>query len=127
MGHPARQRATYNRHGGVRHLFGGLDLASGQVFYRIRDHKRWQEFLDFLRQLRRRFPHGRLYVICDNFGPHKKAEVRAWCATHDVELVYTPHERILAELDRVRIHCAALLRPRRHRPPQPHRAKPRPR
>lgn len=90
IGQPARQRATYSRHGGVRHLFGGLDLASGQMFYRIRDHKRWQEFLDFLRQLRRRFPHGRLYLVCDNFGPHKKAEVATWCVAHEVELVYTP-------------------------------------
>src|SRR5690606_4686340 len=32
---PARLRATYNRYGGVRHMFAGLDLASGQLFYRL--------------------------------------------------------------------------------------------
>jgi hypothetical protein len=33
-GRPARQRATYTRTAGVRHMFGALELASGQMFYR---------------------------------------------------------------------------------------------
>jgi RHS repeat-associated protein len=33
-GLPAWLRATYNRTGGVRHMFAALDLASGQMFYR---------------------------------------------------------------------------------------------
>ena len=71
-------------------MFAALDLASGEMFYRIRDRKRSIEFLDFLRQLRRRFPTGRLYVVLDNYSSHKKAEVRDWCAANDVELVFTP-------------------------------------
>lgn len=90
IGRPARLRATYNRYGGVRHMIAGLDLASGQLFYRLRDRKRSSEFLEFLRQLRRRFPVGRLHVVCDNFSPHRKATVAAWCAANDVELVFTP-------------------------------------
>ena len=35
-------------------------------------------------------PAGKLHVICDNFSPHKKAEVVAWCRANDVELVFTP-------------------------------------
>jgi transposase len=89
-GRPRRRRATYTRTGGVRHMFAALDLASGQLFYRFRDRKRWQEFLGFLRQLRARFPTERLYVVCDNFSPHKKQQVIDWCANHDVELVFTP-------------------------------------
>jgi transposase len=89
-GRPARLRATYHRYGGVRHMLAGLDLASGQMFYRLRDRKRWQEFLAFLRQLRTRFPTGPLYIVCDNFSPHRKAEVQDWCAGHEVELVFTP-------------------------------------
>jgi transposase len=89
-GKPKRLRATYTRTAGVRHMFAALDLASGQMFYRIRDRKRWSEFLDFLRQLRRRFPTGRLYIVLDNYGSHKKAQVRDWCAANDVELVFTP-------------------------------------
>ena len=88
--HPARLRATFNRTGGVRHMFAALDLATGQMFYRFRDRKRWQEFLAFLKQLRARFPTGKLYIVCDNFSPHKKAEVIAWCQANDMELVFTP-------------------------------------
>jgi transposase len=40
--------------------------------------------------LRRRFPVGKLYLICDNFGPHGKTEVVDWCTSHGIELVYTP-------------------------------------
>ncbi len=87
---PNRLRATFTRTAGVRHMFAALDLATGQMFYRFRDRKRWPEFGDFCKQLRRRFPTGKLYVICDNYGPHKKAEVTRWCADHDIELVYTP-------------------------------------
>lgn len=87
---PTRLRATYTRTAGVRHMIAALDLASGQLFYRFRDRKRWQEYLAFLRQLRTRFPTGRLFVVCDNFSPHRKDEVTDWCATHDVELVFTP-------------------------------------
>jgi transposase len=74
----------------VRHTFAALDLASGQLFHRLRDRKHSQEFLEFLRQLRRRFPTGRLHVVCDNFSPHRKATVLAWCTGHDIELVFTP-------------------------------------
>jgi hypothetical protein len=89
-GQPARQRATYTRTARIRHMFAALDLASGERFYRFRDHKRWPQFLDFCKQLRRRFPTGKLYLVCDNYGPHAKAEVTAWCATNNIELVYTP-------------------------------------
>ena len=89
-GQPARLRATYNRHAGVRQMSAALDLASGQMFYRFRDRKRWPQFLDFCKQLRRRFPTGKLCLICDNYKPHAKAEVTDWCAAHGIELVYTP-------------------------------------
>ncbi|MFR9753743.1 hypothetical protein ACL02S_22280 [Nocardia sp. 004] len=69
-------RATYQRTQGVRHLLGALDLATGKLHYRIRDRKRWQEFLSLLKSLQARWPGDRLYVIVDNFSPHKLAEVR---------------------------------------------------
>jgi transposase len=31
-----------------------------------------------------------LYVVCDNYSPHKHPEVRAWVAANDVELVFLP-------------------------------------
>jgi transposase len=89
-GRPTRLRATFNRTGGVRHMLAALDLASGQVFYRFRDRKRWREFLSFCKQLRARFPIGKLYLICDNYGPHKKDQVQDWCQAHGIERVFTP-------------------------------------
>lgn len=88
--HPRRLRATYRRTQGVRHLLGALDLATGKLHYRIRDRKRWQEFLSLLKSLRARWPGERLYLIADNFGPHKHPEVRTWAAANNVELVYLP-------------------------------------
>jgi transposase len=89
-GHPARLRATCHRDGGVRHMLAALDLATGKITYRIREHKRHQEFLTFLKLLRQRWPGQRLYVICDNFSPHKHADVTSWAAAHDVELTFLP-------------------------------------
>jgi transposase len=89
-GHPARLRATYRRTGGVRHMIAALDLATGQIIYRIRERKRWQEFLSFLKLLRERWPGQRLYVIVDNFSPHKHLQVTGWAAASGVELVFLP-------------------------------------
>jgi len=89
-GHPARLRATYHRNDGVRHLLGALDLATGRLYYRIRGRKRWCEFLSFLKSLRGRWPGERLYVVLDNYSPHKHPQVRAWAAANDVELVFLP-------------------------------------
>ncbi len=75
---------------GGQHLFAALDLATGKITYRIRDRKRWRESLTFLKQLRRRWPGQRLYLILDNYGPHKRPEVLNWTATTNIELVFTP-------------------------------------
>ncbi len=90
-GHPARLRATYRRTGGVRHMLAALDLGSGQMTYRIRDRKRWREFLAFLKLLRARWSGQKLYlVVVDNFSPHKHPKVTSWAAEHNVELVFLP-------------------------------------
>jgi transposase len=89
-GHPARLRATYRRTGGVRHMIAALDLGTGQMIYRIRERKRWRELLSFLKLLRRRWPGQKLYVIMDNFSPHKHTQITDWAAAHDVELVFLP-------------------------------------
>ncbi|MBB4906273.1 helix-turn-helix domain-containing protein [Actinophytocola algeriensis] len=44
------------RAGGVMHMLAALDLATGKIFYRIRDRKRHREFLGFLKTLRARCP-----------------------------------------------------------------------
>lgn len=86
---PRRLRATYTRTQGVRHMFGALDLATGEIIWRIKERKRWREFLSFLKVVRLRYT-DRLYIVCDNFSPHLKDEVATWCAANDVELVFVP-------------------------------------
>jgi transposase len=84
-----RLRATDTRTDGVMHMLAGLDLATGK-FYRIRSRKRSLEFLDLLRVLRRWWSGEKLYVVCDNFSPHRHPRVRSWCTAHEVELVFLP-------------------------------------
>ncbi|MEU4680932.1 hypothetical protein [Micromonospora sp. NPDC023737] len=45
QGQPARPRAAYTRDQGVRHMIAALGLTIGRLRYRIRDRKRWREFL----------------------------------------------------------------------------------
>ncbi len=53
--------------------------------------KRWQEILDFFKYLRRRYPPDeRLYIILDNWSPHKKHELVHWTRAHNISLVYSP-------------------------------------
>ncbi|MGV9668882.1 transposase [Nocardia niigatensis] len=74
----------------MRWLGRRVGLDHRPIHYRIRDRERWNEFLAFLKSLRTRWPGDRLYVVLDNFSPHQRAEVRDWCATNDVELVFLP-------------------------------------
>jgi transposase len=85
-----RLRATFHRNDGVRHMLAALDLASGKMFYRIKDRKRAREFLALLKVLRARWPDQKLYLILDNFSTHKHATVTTWCAANQVELVFLP-------------------------------------
>jgi transposase len=89
-GRPARLRATYTRHGGVRHMLAALDLATGKMTYRIRARKRRGEFLELLKVLRRKYANGRLYLIVDNFSPRLHTDVTAWCDDNNIELVFLP-------------------------------------
>ena len=72
------------------HMLAALDLATGKLFYRIRLRKRSIEFLGLLKALRARWPGEKLYVVCDNFSPHRHPRIRAWCTANRVELVFLP-------------------------------------
>jgi transposase len=43
-----------------------------------------------LKGMRARWPGEKLYVICDNFSPHKQPDVLSWAADNDVEPVFLP-------------------------------------
>ena len=90
-----RLRATYHRTGGVRHLFGALELGTDKMYGHIKKRKRRGEFLEFCRYLRSLYPPSvRIAIVCDNFSPHlttrKDKRVGDWAAASNVEIAYTP-------------------------------------
>jgi len=102
-----RLRATYHRHGGVRHMFGAYDLKTNRLFGIFAAKKNWVEFLGFLRWLRRRYRRaGVLYIILDNASFHLKREVRDWADEHRVRFQFTPSNA--SWLNRIECHFTAL-------------------
>jgi DDE superfamily endonuclease len=80
VGKPLRQRATYNRHHGVMHMLAALDLATGKIFYRIRDRKRHREFLDWLNWIEAEFAALRYFAL--NGTDHRThGEQNTWAHT----------------------------------------------
>lgn len=57
----------------------------------LQEHKTNKEFLQFLKQLRRKYSSKiTLFIVCDNFGPHKTENVTTWAANNNIEFYYTP-------------------------------------
>ena len=86
---PGRLRATYNRRGGVRHLLAAYDPSDGTMIGHLRDHKTWTETQELLEALRARFDEP-LVIVLDNWSPHRKTELRAWAAEHEIEFAFLP-------------------------------------
>jgi len=107
--HPVRHRATYTRPHGVRYYFGGYDVHANRLWMRATKRKRWQDFLRFLKSLRRRYADGRrLYLVLDNFSAHKRREVREWCEAHGIEQVFTA--TYASWMNRIECHFTAVKR-----------------
>lgn len=86
-----RHRATYSRHGGVRHFFAAYDLETNRLFGIFQSSKTGREFLKFLKWLRRRYRPGEtLHIVLDNYGPHLTQAVRAWADDHKVRFCFIP-------------------------------------
>jgi transposase len=72
----------YKRNGTTT-LFAALELVQGKVVGECFDRHRHQEFLIFLRRLDQEFPGPvPLHLVMDNYGTHKKPEVRNWLKKH---------------------------------------------
>jgi len=64
-------------------LFAALTVPEGKVIGECMARHRHREFLRFLRRLDRELPASLdLHLIVDNYGTHRKPEVRAWLARH---------------------------------------------
>lgn len=81
----------YIRHGTTT-LFAALDVANGTVLTQCKPRHRHQEFLAFLRHIEANVPqHLDVHLICDNYGTHKHAKVKAWLARRPrFHLHFTP-------------------------------------
>ena len=72
----------YKRNGTTT-LFAALELLQGKVVGECFQRHRHQEFLKFLRRLDEEFPEPvPLHLVMDNYGTHKKQEVRTWLKKH---------------------------------------------
>lgn len=61
-----------------RYVFGGLNAVTGQVTYTVSDRKRADGFIEWLSVLWKRYRQAEMvHVICDNYGIHKTAAVKA--------------------------------------------------
>jgi len=89
--HVQRLRATYNRHGGVRHFLAYYDLETDRLYGRFTEHKTAKDFLSFLRWVRARYPRVQtLHLVMDNYGSHITQAVLAWAKSHNVCVYLTP-------------------------------------
>ena len=107
VGQPQRLRATYNRRGGVRYLFGAYDVHADHFMGRLREHKSARDVLGFLQTIRMRYPRRRrIYLVMDNLSTHWTKEIRAWAHANNVELVPTP--TYASFLNRIECHFWAV-------------------
>jgi hypothetical protein len=119
-----RMRATYNRYGGVRHLFAAYDLPKTSSTTTSSPPRTARSAWSSAATCAASGPpRVRIATMLDNFSPHlttkKCRHVADWAAANNVEVAYTPTNSSWAQPHRSPVHRAALLRPGQHRPPQP--------
>jgi len=106
-GHVDRLRATYNRKGGVRHMFDAYDMERDTLVGVFATHKNWMTFLAFLKWLRRKYRGTEvLHIVLDNATYHLKAEVLSYAAGHKIKFYWTPTNA--SWLNRIECHFTAL-------------------
>ena len=102
-----RFRATYSRHGGVRHMFGLYDLETDRLYGVFAGRKTWVQFLSFLKWVRRRYRlQETLHIVLDNYKPHLKDEVLQYAAANNIRFYFTPTNA--SWLNRIECHFTAL-------------------
>jgi transposase len=116
-GQPARRRATYTRTHGVRQMLAALDLATGQMFYRFRDRKTLATVPRLLQTDPPPLPRREALPGLRQLRPTRQGRSRPMVCWSRHRAGLHAHQRLLAELDRVRVHGTALLHPRRQRLP----------
>jgi transposase len=100
---PERQRATFNRHHGVRYVMGAFDVHADRLRVRLRPRRRGSDNLAFLKQIRGCYPTRlRIYWIQDNLSANWTPDIRNYAAANNIELVATP--TYASYLNRIECH-----------------------
>ena len=81
----------YKRHGTLS-LLAGIDLISGRIYYKVFEHHRSCEFIEYLKELMSIFPEDKIIIILDNLKVHTSEETREYLATvpDKFEFIFTP-------------------------------------
>ena len=75
---PERLTHNYVRHG-TTSLFAALDIATGNVIGKCFRRHRTDEFLRFLREIKKNVPEDLdVYLVMDNYTTHKTERVKRW-------------------------------------------------
>jgi transposase len=86
-----RLPATYRRTHGIRYFHGCYSLGDDQLWGVVRARKGGDHTLAALKSIRAARPDGApIYVILDNLSANTTPAIRAWAASHKVELCLTP-------------------------------------
>lgn len=73
------------------HIFGALEVGTGEWVYRFFDQRTRKEFIAFLEHLLTVYPRGCIFLILDNGSIHTAKEVLEWLATHPrIQLLWLP-------------------------------------
>jgi transposase len=81
-GMPERRTHDYARNG-ITSLFAAFNIADGTVISELHRQHRATEFKKFLATIDKAVPAELdVHLICDNYGTHKTAAIRAWLARH---------------------------------------------
>lgn len=106
-GHVDRLRATYNRKGGVRHMYGLYDLERNTLLGRFVQRKHRRTFLAFLKWVRSQYRSTEvLHIVLDNATFHDRPEVLEYALTHRIKFYFTPTSA--SWLNRIECHFAAV-------------------
>ena len=89
-GNPKRLTATYKRNG-VVNLIASLAVHDGEITANTMDRNNAENFLSFLKKLKRKYAGKKLHIIADNLSVHKHEIVKEWISkTKQIEIHYTP-------------------------------------
>lgn len=66
-------------------------MAEDRLWGYFKKRKRWNDVLSVLKLIRKRYPaKEKLYLVMDNFSPHKRSEIEIWSRRSNIGIEFTP-------------------------------------